>query len=166
MLVPLSWLKDHVEIDFSLDNLGEMLTMAGLETEALHYRGKGIEDIVIAKILEIKNHPNADRLNVCEVTDGMENYNIVCGADNFGVNDYVALARSGAKLPPTKKFPEGLKIKKTKIRGETSQGMLCAEDELGLSDRSDGIMVLSSDLSLGSRLVDEMSLNGAVLKLQ
>lgn len=165
MLVPLSWLKEYVEIDVSPEKLGEMLTMCGLELEALNYRGKGIEDIVVARVLEVKKHPGADRLSICNVTDGAKNYNIICGANNVRSDAYVALAKAGTKLPPTEKFPDGLKIRKTKIRGESSEGMLCAENELGLSSRSDGIILLSSNLSVGSRLVDEMSLNDVVLDL-
>ena len=143
MLVPLNWLKEFVEIDVSPEELGEMLTMAGLELEALHYRGKGLEDIIVAKINQLDKHPNADRLSLCVVTDGEKDYNIVCGATNMKAGDHVALAPVGTVLPPTDKFEEGLKIKKSKIRGEVSEGMLCAENELGLSESSDGIMILS-----------------------
>ena len=165
MLVPLSWLKEYVEIDIPPEELGEMLTMAGLELEDMHYRGKGLDDIVVARILEIEKHPNADRLRICVVTDGTNSCNVVCGADNMEVNDTVALAPIGAKLPPTEKFPEGLEVKETKIRGEVSEGMLCAENELGLSDESDGIMVLSRSLSLGSRLVDELFLDDEIFEI-
>lgn len=165
MFVPLSWLKEYVEINIAPEKLGDMLTMRGLELEELHYRGRGIEDIVVAKILEVKKHPGADRLSICSVTDGTKDYNIICGADNVRPDAYVALARTGTKLPPTEKFSDGLKIKKTKIRGEVSEGMLCAENELGLSEKSDGIMLLSGDLSIGSRLVDEMSLDDVVLDI-
>jgi len=165
MLVPLSWLKEYIEIDIPPEELGEMLTMAGLELEALHYRGKDLDDIIVAKIVGIKKHPNADKLSLCEVTDGSKSYNIVCGADNMNVNDIVALAPVGAKLPPTEKFPDGLKIKKSKIRGEVSEGMLCAENELGLSDESEGILILSKDISPGTRLVDELSLDDVIFEI-
>ncbi len=165
MLVSLNWLKEYVDIDVAPEELGEMLTMCGLELESLNYTGKGIEDIVVARILEVKKHPGADRLSICSVTDGAKNYDIICGADNVRPNAYVALAKAGAKLPPTEKFPDGLKIRKTKIRGEPSEGMLCAENELGLSCKSDGIMILSGNLSVGSRLADEMSLNDVILDL-
>ena len=115
MLVPISWLKEYIEIDIPPEQLGEMLTMAGLELEALHFRGKDIEDIIVARILEIKKHPNADKLSLCCVTDGEKSYNIVCGADNMKTDDFVALAPVGAKLPPTEKFPDGLKIKKNVV---------------------------------------------------
>jgi len=165
MLVPLNWLKEYVEIDVSPEELGEMLTMAGLELEALHYRGKGLENIIVAQIKTIDKHPNADRLSLCIVNDGSTDYNIVCGAANMKANDKVALATIGTILPPTDKFTEGLKIKKSKIRGEVSEGMLCAENELGLSESSDGIMILPQDAAPGTKLVDALSLNDAVFEI-
>ncbi len=165
MLVPLNWLKEFVEIDVSPEELGEMLTMAGLELEALHYRGKGIEDILVAQIKKIEKHPNADRLSLCTVTDGTNDYNIVCGANNMKAEDKVALATIGTVIPPTDKFENGLKIKKSKIRGEISEGMLCAENELGLSESSDGIMILPENAVPGTKLVDALSLNDAVFEI-
>lgn len=159
MLVPLNWLKKYVEIDVSPEELGEMLTMAGLELEALHYGGKGIENIIVAKIKSVEKHPNADRLSLCIVTDGSIDYNVVCGATNMKAEDKVALARVGTLLPPTKKFADGFKIKKSKIRGEVSEGMLCAAEELGLSESSEGIMILPHEAEPGSKLVDALSLD-------
>ena len=114
MLVPLNWLKRYVEIDVSPEELGEMLTMVGLEVEALHFGGKGLENILVAKIKSVKKHPNADRLSLCIVTDGSLDYNVVCGATNMKAEDKVALARVGTILPPTEKFSDGLKIKNQK----------------------------------------------------
>lgn len=165
MLVPLNWLKEYVEIDVSPEELGEMLTMAGLELEALHYRGKGLEDIIVAQIKKIEKHPNADRLSLCIVTDGTTDYNVVCGATNMNADDMVALATVGTLIPPTEKFAEGLKIKKSKIRGEVSEGMLCASNELGLSESSDGIMILPEDTVPGTKLIDALSLNDAVFEI-
>jgi len=165
MLVPLNWLKEYVEIDVSPEELGEMLTMAGLELEALHYRGKGLENIIVAQIKNIDKHPNADRLSLCIVTDGTSDYKVVCGASNMKAGDLVALATIGTILPPTDKFIDGLKIKKSKIRGEVSEGMLCAENELGLSESSDGIMILPDNLVPGTKLVDALSLNDPIFEL-
>jgi len=165
MLVPLNWLKEYVEIDVSPEELGEMLTMAGLELEALHYRGKGLEDILVAQIKKIDKHPNADRLSLCIVTDGTTDYNVVCGATNMKADDKVALATIGTLIPPTDKFADGLKIKKSKIRGEVSEGMLCASNELGLSESSDGIMILPDDVVPGTKLIDALSLNDAVFEI-
>lgn len=165
MLVPLNWLKKYVEIDVSPEELGEMLTMAGLELEALHHRGKGIENIIVAKIKSVEKHPNADRLSLCIVTDGSIDYNVVCAATNMKAEDKVALARIGTLLPPTEKFADGLKIKKSKIRGEVSEGMLCAADELGLSESSEGIMILPSEAEPGSKLADALSLNDTIFEI-
>lgn len=165
MIVPLNWLKDYVDFNIPPEELGEMLTMAGLELEALEYRGRGLENLVVAQITGIKQHPNADRLSICDVTDGTNNYSIICGADNMKKGDKVALATIGAKLPPSLKFPEGLEIKKAKIRGETSEGMLCAENELGLTDTSEGIMILPKSAEVGSRVVDALNIEDIVFEL-
>lgn len=165
MIVPLNWLKDYVDFNISPEELGEMLTMAGLELEALEYRGKELENLIVAQIRELKQHPNADRLSLCEVSDGTKTYSIVCGANNMKKGDKVALATVGAKLPPSLKFPEGLEIKKTKIRGETSEGMLCAENELGLTDTSEGIMILPKSAEVGSRVIDALNIEDIVFEL-
>ena len=165
MLVPLSWLEDYVEIDIPPDELGEMLTMAGLELESIKFLGKGIEDVVVAEITNIEKHPNADKLSLCTVNDGESEYSVVCGADNMKKGDLAALAPSGSNLPPSDKFENGLKIKKTKIRGEISEGMLCAEDELGIGEKSEGIMILPDDLTIGSKLVDVLSLDEVIFDI-
>ena len=125
--------------------------MTGLELEALIDKGKGLEQVVVAEIKNLTQHPNADRLTLCEVWDGDQIHKVVCGAANMKQGDKVALAKTGTVLPPGPKFEEGLKIKKAKIRGEESQGMLCAEDELGLSEKSEGIMILEDKAELGQR---------------
>ena len=165
MIVPLSWLKDYVQIDISAEELSEMLTMVGLEVEAIEYRGKDIEDVIVAQINDITPHPNADRLSLCYVTDDNTDYKIVCGATNMQVGDKVALATIGTSLPAGPKFPEGLKIKKTKIRGEVSEGMLCAENEIGLSDESSGIMILPAETELGSKLINALDIEDVVFEI-
>lgn len=165
MLIPLNWLKDYVDLSIPPEELGEMLTMAGLELESVDYRGKGLEKLVVARITEIKQHPNADRLKLCTVTDGNRDYEIVCGATNMKEGDNVALATAGASLPPSLKFPEGLKIRKTKIRGQSSEGMLCAENELGLTDESEGIMILPESAEVGSRVIDVLNIEDIVFEL-
>jgi len=165
MKFTLNWLKDYVDFDLSPEELSDRLTMAGLEVEDVIYQGKGLENIVAAQILELKPHPDAEKLSLCEVTDGENNYPIVCGASNMKAGDKVALAKIGAKLPPGPKFPEGLKIKKAKIRGEESLGMLCAENELGLGEESDGILILSESANMGNKIVDELGLNDVVFEV-
>jgi phenylalanyl-tRNA synthetase beta chain len=139
--------------------------MSGLEVESIEYLGKGLEDIVVAQILDIRPHPNASKLVLCDVTDGTRKYNIVCGAKNMKAGDKVALARAGTRLPPSAKFPEGILIQSARIRGEVSEGMLCAENEMGLGNEGDGILILSESARVGARLIDEMGLNDVVIEV-
>ncbi|MER3446102.1 MAG: phenylalanine--tRNA ligase subunit beta [Candidatus Dadabacteria bacterium] len=163
MRFTLSWLKEYVEFNNPPEEIAERLTMVGLEVESIEYLGRGLEDIVVAQILDIRPHPNASRLVLCEVTDGRRRYNIVCGAKNMKSGDNVALARVGTRLPPSAKFPEGVLIQSARIRGETSEGMLCAENELGLGNEGEGILILPESARVGARLIDEMGLNDVVI---
>jgi phenylalanyl-tRNA synthetase beta chain len=150
MKVPLSWLKEYIDINLSPDAIAEKLTLAGLEVE--NYTGSGInfEGIVVGEVLNVEKHPNADKLVVAQVTDGKEEFQVVCGAANCRKGLKVAFAKIGAKL--TEESGQTFQIKKSKIRGVESSGMLCAGDELGLSDKSEGILELPSDLVLGTSL--------------
>ncbi len=165
MIFPLGWLTDYLKIDVSPEELGEMLTMAGLELEALEDKGKALADVSVAQINGIEKHPNADRLSICDVTDGETRYVVVCGADNMKKGDKVAFAKAGTTLPATSKFPEGIKIKRSKIRGETSEGMLCSADEMGLSGGEDGIMILSPKAELGTSMSDEIGFDGVIFEV-
>jgi len=165
MKFTLNWLKDYIDFDLSPEELSDRLTMAGLEVEDVIYQGKGLDNIVAALITELTPHPDAEKLSLCKVTDGEITYPIVCGATNMKAGDKVALAKIGAKLPPGPKFAEGLKIKKAKIRGEVSEGMLCAENELGLGEESDGIIILPESASVGNAIVDELGLNDVVFEV-
>ncbi len=165
MRFTLSWLKEYIEFDNPPEEIAERLTMSGLEVESIEYLGRGLEDIVVAQILDIRPHPNASKLVLCDVTDGRRRYNIVCGAKNMKSGDKVALARAGTRLPPSAKFPEGILIQSARIRGETSEGMLCAENELGLGNEGEGILVLPESAGVGSRLIDEIGLNDVVIEV-
>ncbi len=165
MKFTLSWLKDYIDFDLSPQELSDRLTMAGLEVEDVIYQGKGLENIVVAQITEQEPHPDAEKLTLCKVTDGESTYPIVCGASNMKAGDKVALAKIGANLPPGPKFEDGLKIKKAKIRGEVSEGMLCAENEIGLGEESDGIIILHESATLGATIVDELGLNDVVFEV-
>jgi phenylalanyl-tRNA synthetase beta chain len=165
MIITVNWLKDYVEFDITPEELAEKLTMAGLEVESIEYRGRGLENVVVAQILDIKPHPNAEKLSLCDVTDGEKNYSIVCGANNMKPGDKVALAGIGTALPPGPKFPEGMTIKRAKIRGEVSEGMLCAENELGIGEEGEGIMILPDSANIGSRLIDEMGFNDVLFDI-
>src|SRR3990170_2917420 len=165
MRFTLSWLKEYVDFDASPEELAERLTMVGLEVESIEYMGMGIEDILVAEILDKRPHPNASKLVICDVTDGSKLYNIVCGAKNMKAGDKVALAKAGTKLPPSAKFPEGVLIQSTKIRGELSEGMLCAENELGIGEEGEGILILPEYAMIGERLVDALGLNDVVIEI-
>jgi phenylalanyl-tRNA synthetase beta chain len=141
MKITYNWLKEFVDFDHSSDELADLLTMLGLEVEAMEKVGAGMDDVVVALVEEKLQHPNADKLSLCRVNNGTEVLDIVCGAQNFKQGDTVALAQVGATLPGD------FKIKRSKIRGEESCGMLCSEKELGLADESSGIMVLPSNIA-------------------
>ena len=136
MNVTYNWLKEFVDFDASPEELAEMLTMLGLEVDSMEKFGVGLDDVVVALVEEKRQHPNADKLSLCRVNNGKEVLDIVCGAQNFKQGDTVALAQIGAVLPGD------FKIKRSKIRGEESCGMLCSEKELGLAEESVGIIVL------------------------
>lgn len=149
MIVSIDWLKDYVDIDMPLEEMAEKLTIAGLEC-VLKKVGKSIpEGVVVGKVLEKKAHPNADSLSVCKVDVGApEILNIVCGAPNVDVGQFVPVATVGTQL--TSDFV----IKKAKLRGEPSQGMICAEDELGIGEDHTGIMVLKGEHKVGTPFSD------------
>lgn len=121
MKVTYNWLKEFVDFDLSPADLGHLLTMLGLEVEGMEQLGGGMDEVVVARVLEKNQHPNADKLSLCKVDNGKEVLSVVCGAQNFKQGDTVALAQIGAVLPGD------FKIKRSKIRGEESCGMLCSE---------------------------------------
>ena len=159
MKVTYNWLKDFVDFDLSPDKLADLLTMLGLEVEGMESLGGGMDDVVVAVVEEKAQHPNADKLSLCRVNDGGQILSVVCGAQNFKSGVKVALARIGAVLPGD------FKIKRSKIRGEESFGMLCSEKELGLADDSEGIMVLPDELPLGIPLFDALGLKDTVFEI-
>ena len=160
MKILYSWLKEFIDTRLSPAQIQEALTMAGVEVSSCRFLGEGFENVVTAKILDKSQHPNADRLSYCRVTDGSKEYNIVCGAKNMGAGDVVALAKAGAMLP------NGLEIKKATIRGCASEGMLCSEQELKLSEESAGIIILPSETPLGQPLADTLGLSDWLLEVE
>ena len=159
MIVTYNWLKEFVDFDQAPDELADLLTMLGLEVEGMERRFEGMDDVVVAIVLEKAQHPNADKLSLCKVNNGSEILNIVCGAQNFQSGDKVALAQIGSDLPGN------FKIKKSKIRGEESCGMLCSEKELGLADESSGIMILPGHLPLGAPLFSALGLKDTIYEI-
>lgn len=159
MIVTYNWLKEFVDFDLSPAELADLLTMLGLEVESLEARGEGLDSVVVALVEEKRQHPNADKLSLCRVNNGREILNIVCGAQNFKSGDKVALAQIGTVLPGD------FKIKRSKIRGEESWGMLCSEKELGLAEESEGIMILPAEFALGMPLFDALGLKDTVIEI-
>lgn len=159
MKVTYNWLKEFVDFDLSPQELADLLTMLGLEVEGIEQLGGGMDEVVIARVLEKNQHPNADKLSLCKIDNGTDVLSVVCGAQNFKQGDTVALAQIGAVLPGD------FKIKRSKIRGEESCGMLCSEKELGLADESAGIMVLSEDLPLGVPFFEAMGMKDTVFEI-
>ena len=151
MKVSLNWLKEHVDIELSPEDLGHLLTMAGLEVEGLESVGQNLDDILVARILAVSPHPNADRLSLCRVDTGTEIISVVCGAPNASEGVLAPLILPGGKLP------DGTKMKESRIRGEISKGMLLAEDEMVLTDDHAGIMILPEGTNPGTRLSSLLS---------
>lgn len=143
MLFSYNWLKEYLEGAPSPSELAERLTMTGTEIESVKKTGADFTGVVTAQVLTCDKHPNADKLSYCKVRTDREELSIVCGAKNMKPGDKVALATIGAQLPGD------FKIKRSKIRGVESEGMMCSEVELGLKDTSDGIMILAPETPLG-----------------
>ena len=152
------WLREWVDPDLSTEELAHSLTMAGHEVDAVATQGAGIEDVVIAKVLGVAKHPDADRLNVCQIDPGDgSSIEIVCGAPNVYVGMKTPMASPGVTLP------NGLKLRKSKIRGVVSNGMLCSAVELGLGEESDGILELPADAPTGEPVVEYLNLPDSVI---
>jgi phenylalanyl-tRNA synthetase beta chain len=149
MKVSLNWLREYVDLPATTEGLVSLLTMAGIEVERVETTGCNIPNVIVAKINASEQHPNADRLSVCQVDDGSGTpRQIVCGAKNYKVGDKVPLALPGAKLPGE------FTIKVGKLRGVESQGMMCSGKELGLSSDAEGLLILSPEASVGSPIAD------------
>ena len=156
MRVPLSWLNEFVKIDdIKPEELAEKLTRAGLQVETIETIGQELlsELFVVVDVLECEDHPNSDHLHVCKVSDGTEEYQVVCGAPNMRKGIKTAFAKIGAVVPEG-----GFKIKKGKLRGVESFGMCCSSKELKLGDDHSGIMEFSSDIKAGTHVRDVVSL--------
>jgi phenylalanyl-tRNA synthetase beta chain len=159
MKVSLNWLRDYVEIRMEVKDLINLLTMAGLEVEEAASVGEGFEGVVVAEIQTIRKHPNADRLTLVEAKTHQETYSVVCGATNIKEGQKVPLALIGARLP------NGIEIKRSKIRGVSSEGMLCSAIELALGKDASGIMILPPHVPLGIGLGEALGLKDTVLDI-
>ncbi|MCD6188022.1 MAG: phenylalanine--tRNA ligase subunit beta [Desulfuromusa sp.] len=152
MIVTYNWLKEFVDFQYAPQELCDQLTMIGLEVDALEEIGGHLDAVIVAKLESVEHHPDADRLTVCQVNNGTEVVQVVCGATNHKTGDLIALAQPGSVLPGD------FKIKKSKIRGQVSQGMLCSEKELALAEDSPGIMILPPGLPLGQPVFEALGL--------
>ena len=141
-----AWLRQWVNPELERDALLQQLTMAGLEVDGVEAAAKQFSGVVVGRIETADQHPDADKLRVCQVSDGNETFQVVCGAPNARAGLLTAFAKVGAVLP------DNFKIKKAKLRGVESFGMLCSADELGLGDDHSGIMELGANLSVGGDL--------------
>jgi phenylalanyl-tRNA synthetase beta chain len=153
------WLREWVNPELNSEDLAHQLTMAGLEVESINPVAGEFSGVVVAQIISAEQHPEADKLRLCQVDVGGETVQIVCGAPNARAGLKAPLARIGAVLPGN------FKIKKAKLRGQESQGMLCAESELGFSDEADGLMELAADAPVGVDFRDYLKLDDVVLEL-
>ncbi|MEI6092525.1 MAG: phenylalanine--tRNA ligase subunit beta, partial [bacterium] len=160
MRISLNWLGTFLDIDKSkAAYIAESLTNRGIEVEAIEYQGKGLDKVVVGKIITKDKHPNADKLSVLSVDVGKETLQIVCGASNMKAGDKIVASLVGAELP------NGLVIKKSKIRDVESCGMCCSTSELGLSTESSGIIILPEDANIGSPAAQALSLDDVFITI-
>ncbi|QPC47174.1 phenylalanine--tRNA ligase subunit beta [Mangrovibacillus cuniculi] len=167
MFVSYKWLQEYVDVqEVSAEKLADLITRAGVEVEGVEVRNEGISGVVVGHVLEKEQHPDADKLNKCLVDIGAEEpVQIICGAPNVDKGQKVAVATVGAVLPGN------FKIKKAKLRGEASHGMICSLQELGVEGKlvpkeyAEGIYVFPSDAPVGEDALEQLHLNDAVLEL-
>ncbi|MEJ2537466.1 MAG: phenylalanine--tRNA ligase subunit beta, partial [Calditrichia bacterium] len=146
MKISYNWLQDYVDLKTKPQDLANQLSLSGLEVEEIIKKTLDYPGVVVGRVLSVEEHPNADKLKICKVDTGKKQSSIICGAPNVAKGQTVPVALVGAVLPT------GLKIKKVKIRDVLSEGMICSEAELGLSDKSEGIWVLDNSLKIGEPL--------------
>ncbi len=165
MQVSYNWLKEYVDIEIDPWQLAEVLTKSGVAVEHVIPCNKGVSDVYAAKVLTCEQHPESDHLHLCTVTIGAEPIQVVCGAPNVAAGLVVPFAVVGATLP------EGVKIKKAKLRGQDSNGMICSAKELGIEvdkippEQKDGIIILPEDTPLGTDICEILGLNDYILEL-
>ena len=159
MKASISWLKSLCPTDLSIDDIVRRLTMAGLEVDGVEPAAKPWTHVLVGEVLSVTQHPDADKLNVCEVTDGESTHQVVCGATNVRAGLKVPFARVGAVIG------DDFRIQQAKLRGVDSHGMLCGADELGLSDERDGLMELPDHVVTGSDVADLLSLPDHVVEV-
>lgn len=154
MRVPLSWLKEFVDVTLSADELSDVMNSLGLVVDGIEHVGEGLDGVVVGYVMDVRAHPDADRVRLADIDLGNgEPLQIACGGVNLAKGQFVAVATIGTTLP------NGMTIERRKLRGEWSNGMICSEDELGLAkERSGGIMVLPDGLPLGASFAEVMGI--------
>ncbi|WP_337871952.1 phenylalanine--tRNA ligase subunit beta [Ignavibacterium sp.] len=161
MKISLNWLKQYIDLnEISTKEIVDKLTMSGLEVEDVVDENELYKNLIVAEVRSVAKHPNANKLTVCEVYDGKETLQVICGAPNVAADQKVVFAPIGTIIPNG-----NFQIKKAKIRGVESNGMICAEDELLLSDDHSGIMVLDSDLKPGKPITEALNLNDVIFEI-
>jgi phenylalanyl-tRNA synthetase beta subunit (EC 6.1.1.20) len=163
MLVPVKWLKDYVNIDVKVNDLADKLTLTGSKVEAVITTGDEIQNVITGKIMKIEPHPDAEKLVVCQLDIAQgELLQIVTGAANMKEMDIVPVALHGSSLPG------GVKIKKGKLRGVISNGMMCSEEELGIAGDNPvhGLMILPQDTPIGADIKEVLGLNNAIIDFE
>ena len=153
------WLREWVQPAVSTDELAAQITMAGLEVDGVEAVAGQFSGVVVGQVISREQHPDADKLSVCQVTDGSETFQVVCGAANVRAGLKIPFAKIGAELPGD------FKIKKAKLRGVESFGMLCAEAELGLAETSDGLMELADDAPVGADIRQYLNLDDQIIEV-
>jgi phenylalanyl-tRNA synthetase beta chain len=159
MIISEQWLRDWVHLELTAQEIADCLTSAGLEVESVEPVAELIDNLVVGKVTMVEKHPDADRLNITKVDIGEEQLDIVCGASNVRQGLLVAVATVGAKLP------NGLKIKRAKVRGVESNGMLCSASELGLEEESNGILELDVDAVVGQRVDEYLQFDDSLIDI-
>ncbi|PIP78567.1 MAG: phenylalanine--tRNA ligase subunit beta [Ignavibacteria bacterium CG22_combo_CG10-13_8_21_14_all_37_15] len=161
MKISLNWLKEYIDLsDITVDEIVSKLTMSGLEVESVENQIEMFKNFIVGFVEDKEKHPNADKLSLCVITNGIEKLKVVCGAPNVAVGQKVVFAQIGAVIPTS-----GMKISKAKIRGIESNGMLCSESELGLSDDHSGIIVLDQSSKEGTSVSEALHLNDVLFEI-
>jgi phenylalanyl-tRNA synthetase beta chain len=164
MIFSEQWLREWVSPSIETQELMDQLTMAGLEVDGCEGVAREFSNVVVAKIESVEKHPNADKLNVCVVSDGINEFQVVCGAPNARAGLFAPFAKVGAQLLAPGE-PKPFKIKAAKLRGVESNGMLCSAEELGLDEKSDGLLELPSDAPIGQDVRRYLKLEDSSIEL-
>ena len=159
MIISENWLREWVNPEINSSQLFEQLTMVGLEVKTVEPASARLEKVIVGELLAVEPHPEADKLSLCQVSNGKNTVEVVCGASNARQGLKVAFAQIGAALP-------GLKVKKVKIRGAESYGMLCSASELGIAEISEGIIELPADAPSGTSIYEYLGLDDNLIELE